>query len=411
MNCRNIASFRCGASMKKILFVSGSLGLGHVGRDMEIAGALRKIHPDVEICWMAEPPASDVLQKAGEKLLPEASQLSSANAELEGLTTGYKANLVKWVINMRKGWSKNAEVYERISKTHHFDLWIGDEPYDIMIAMHNNPNLKTCPFVVIYDFLGLDATTRNPVDHVAAYMTNRLWLTFLRSDPPLADRSLFIGEPEDIPDKNFGLMLPNRRKLAEKLIAFVGYVLPEDIEDYKDKAEARQIMGYGDEPLILCSIGGTAAGKSLLDLCAAAYPIVKKKISNLRMILVCGPRVPSESIKTPEGVKVAGYLPNLYRHMGAADLCVVSGGGTITLELTALHRPFLYFPLEQHFEQEVDVANRCQRHRAGIRMTLSKTTPELLSEVIVSNIGAHTDYELIPTNGAQEAARAIQSIL
>jgi hypothetical protein len=71
----------------------------------------------------------------------------------------------------------------------------------------------------------------------------------------------------------------------------------------------------------------------------------------------------------------------------------------------------LYFPLEQHFEQEVDVANRCQRHGAGIKMTRSKTTPELLSEAIISNIDAHTDYELIQTKGAQEAARAIQSIL
>jgi predicted glycosyltransferase len=68
---------------KKILFVSGSIGLGHVGRDLEIAQALRKLCPDIEISWMAESPASEVLQKAGEKLLPEASQLSSGNIELE----------------------------------------------------------------------------------------------------------------------------------------------------------------------------------------------------------------------------------------------------------------------------------------------------------------------------------------
>ena len=69
--------------MKRILFVSGSIGLGHVGRDIEIAGALRKLRPDVEISWMAESPASDVLEKAGEKLLPEASLLYSANSVLE----------------------------------------------------------------------------------------------------------------------------------------------------------------------------------------------------------------------------------------------------------------------------------------------------------------------------------------
>jgi len=397
--------------MKKILFVSGSIGLGHVGRDLEIAKALRKLNPDVEISWMAEHPAFEVLEKAGEKLLPESSLLSSSSSELEGLAAEYKANLVKWVMNMRKGWSQNARVYEGISKKYQFDLWIGDEPYDIMIAMHNNPSLKTCPFVVIYDFLGLDATTWNPIDHIAAYMTNRLWLKFLRSEPPLADRSLFIGEIEDVPDKTFGLMLPSRRKLAKKLINFVGYVLPEDIEDYKDKTKARRLLEYGDEPLVLCSIGGTAAGKDLLDLCTAAYPIAKESIPNLQMILVCGPRVSPESIMAPEGVRVLGYLPNLYKHMGAADLCVVSGGGTITLELTALQKPFLYFPLEQHFEQEVDVANRCQRHRAGVRMTCSKTTPQVLSEAIVSNIKETVDYASVPIKGSTEAAKILMQLL
>ena len=400
-----------GVLMKKILFVSGSIGLGHVGRDLEIAGALRKIRSDIEISWMAEPPATDVLEKAGEKLLPEASQLSSANAELEELSTEYKANLVQWAMNMRKGWAKNAEIYAKISGTYDFDLWIGDEPYDIMIAMVKNPDLKKCPFVVIYDFLGLDATTRNPFDHIVAYMTNRLWLKFLRSKPPLADQSIFIGEVEDIPDRKFGFMLPNRRKLAEKTLNFIGYVLPEDIVDYGDKNKARQLLGYGDEPLILCSIGGTSAGKNLFDLCIGAYPLVKRSFPDLKMILICGPRVPTDSIKAPEGVKVVGYLPNLYRHMGAADLCIVTGGGTITVELTALQRPFLYFPLEHHFEQEVDVANRCQRQKAGIRMDFSRTTPELLAEKALSMIDIGVDYASISVNGARNAAVLISQML
>jgi len=62
------------------------------------------------------------------------------------------------------------------------------------------------------------------------------------------------------------------RKIAEKLIDFVGYIVPEDIGEYRDKKKARQLLGYGDNPLILCSIGGTAAGKGLLDLCVKAYP-------------------------------------------------------------------------------------------------------------------------------------------
>ena len=69
--------------MKKILFVSGSIGLGHVGRDLEIAEMLRTLNPNVEISWMAESPASIVLEEAGEELLPETSLLTSSSSELE----------------------------------------------------------------------------------------------------------------------------------------------------------------------------------------------------------------------------------------------------------------------------------------------------------------------------------------
>ena len=397
--------------IKKVLFISGSLGLGHVGRDIEIAEELRKLHPEIEISWMAESPASDVLEKAGEKLLPEAKLLFSSNAVLEKSAVDYSANLVRWAMNVRKGWGKNGEVYEKISRDYDFDLWIGDEPYDIMIAMVNNPSLKKCPFAVIYDFLGLDASTWNPVDHIAAYLTNRLWLRFLTSQPSLADASIFIGELEDVPDRRFGFLLPNRRKNAQKLLDFVGYIVPEDMDEFRDKVKAREILGYGDEPLILCSIGGTSAGKDLLDLCVRAYPLIKARLENVQMLLVCGPRLSPESIKAPEGVKVLGYVPNLYRHMGAADLCIVSGGGTITLELTALRKPFLYFPLERHFEQEVSVAGRCQRHRAGIKMTCTKTTPEMLAEAALSSIGKEVDYAKIPIDGSREAAKRISEFL
>ena len=84
-----------GCGVKKILFISDSLGLWHVVRDIEIAKEIRKLRTDVEISWMAESPASEVLEKAGERLLPESSQLYSSNIELEKTTKEYKANLVQ----------------------------------------------------------------------------------------------------------------------------------------------------------------------------------------------------------------------------------------------------------------------------------------------------------------------------
>lgn len=57
-------------------------------------------------------------------------------------------------------------------------------------------------------------------------------------------------------------------------------------------------------------------------------------------------------------MEVQSYVDRLYEHFAASDLAVVQAGGTTTPELTALRRPFLYFPLEEHFEQQVHVAGR-----------------------------------------------------
>ena len=65
----------------------------------------------------------------------------------------------------------------------------------------------------------------------------------------------------------------------------------------------------------------------------------------------------------------------------------MQGGGTTTLELTALGRPFLYFPLQGHFEQEVAVSERLARHRAGTKMRFSETTPGSLAETVVAHLG------------------------
>jgi len=396
---------------KKILFISGSLGLGHIGRDLQIAKALRKEHPEIDISWLAEDPATIVLKEAGEKLLSEADLLARGNTKLDNSAKDYKANLVRWAMNMRKGWSGNAALLAKVMEREHFDLVVGDEAYDIIVEMVNNPSFKQFPFVMMFDFIGGDAITHHPMDLLATYMFNRIWVKALRAEPRLADRSIFLGEIEDVPDKKFGFMLPNRRRLAEKHVDFVGYVLSFNPKDYENKGKVRQVLGYGMERLIICSIGGTAAGRALLDLCVKAYPIIRKEIPDVKMVLVCGPRVPVDSIPAAEGVEVNGYVPELYKHLAAADLCIVTGGGTITLELTALQRPFLYFPLEQHFEQEIDVAMRCERHRAGIKMMYSKTTPESLAKEVVSNIGKKVNYAPIPIDGAQKAAKLISELL
>jgi UDP:flavonoid glycosyltransferase YjiC (YdhE family) len=104
-------------------------------------------------------------------------------------------------------------------------------------------------------------------------------------------------------------------------------------------------------------------------------------------------------------------VPHLYEHFAACDVAVVQGGGTTTLELTALRRPFIYFPLEGHFEQNLVVAERLRRHGAGERMLYSETTPEMLAEAVIGQLGREASWPPIPTDGARRAAEVISELI
>ena len=83
------------------------------------------------------------------------------------------------------------------------------------------------------------------------------------------------------------------------------------------------------------------------------------------MIAVAGPRIDPAVLGAPAGVEVRAFVPDLYRHLAACDLAVVQGGLTTTMELAAARRPFLYFPLRDHFEQNRHVRHRLERYGAG----------------------------------------------
>jgi len=397
---------------KKILYVSGSIGLGHVTRDLAIAGQLHKRYPEVELSWLAAHPATLLLKEAGEKLLPEADMYADVNVSAENAAKGFGLNVLKYGINVRKQFARNVKIFKQITSKGQFDLVIGDETYELAIALAIKQILLQAPFVMIYDFLGMDPVTRNPVEKLAASVSNRIWTWTDRK--LFSDRknlALFAGELEDVPDKGLGFLLPNRRDHAKKYYKFTGHILPFDPAEYADKTRIRKKLGYGNEPLVVCSIGGTSIGKDLLELCGRAYPIIRKHIPDLSMVLIYGPRLSVDSLKVPDGVVVKGYVPALYEHFAASDLVIVQGGGTATLELTALRRPFLYFPLANHCEQQIHVADRLARHQAGVKMVYSQTTPEILAEKVIANLSKDVDYPQISMQGAQVAAQLIGELL
>jgi predicted glycosyltransferase len=399
--------------MKKILFISGSLGLGHISRDLAIARELRKYRNDLDIHWLAAEPARSVIAQAGEKLVKEIDEYHNDNLQAEATAKGTRLNLLKYASKSLIAWLHNANLVRQILKHGQYDLIIGDETYEIVVAIILRRLTLHIPFVMLYDFLGLDAMSKNLFENIGIYFWNRIWSLDYKIFSHDKNQALFIGEPEDIPDKKFSLFLSNRREYAKKHYHFVGYIINFEPENLTDKHGLRKKLGYGDGPLVVCSIGGTAIGGILLELCGKAFIIAKRQIPNLHMILVCGPRLPVESLDVPkdDGIEVRQYVPDLHEHFAACDLAIVQAGGTTTLELTALQKPFIYFPIEGHSEQEIVVAGRLQRHQVGIQMSYTHCTETSLAEAIFANINSKVKYQSMPLNGAYNVAQYINKLL
>jgi predicted glycosyltransferase len=395
---------------QKILFVSGSLGLGHVTRDIAITSELRKINKEVELVWMADPPASTYLREAGENVLSDMESISKGTNEFaESLAKDYTLNLNPMFMAWYKTFPERVKVIKAAAERENVDLIVGDETYDIYCEYAKHPKLKTKPFLLMLDFIGayLDEGEKGGL---AFYMFQRWTSNHLKRFKD-KEGTIFIGEADDVPDDGLGFLLPNRRELVKRYADCVGYALNFDPKAVGGKGELRRELGYGPEPLVLVTVGGTAVGAPLLKKAAEAYPIMKKSIPNLKMVLVRGPRIPTGYVKPVDGMEVKGMVPDLYKHMAAADLVISSGGGTSTTELQAMNKPFIYFPIEKHFEQQKDVAYHLLRDHVGTRMTYSTTSAEELASAAVKNFGKEVNYPPIAVEGARKAAEHIGAVL
>jgi predicted glycosyltransferase len=159
------------------------------------------------------------------------------------------------------------------------------------------------------------------------------------------------------------------------------------------------------------TVGGSGVGGDLLRRVIAAFPQAKAHIPDLRMIIVAGPRIDPASLPSHPGLEVVPYVHNLYRHLAACDLAVVQGGLTTSMELTANKRPFLYFPLRHHFEQNFHVRHRLERYGAGRCMDFDESPPERIAAAIAGEIGREVNYRDVEVDGAAIAARSIAELL
>jgi pimeloyl-ACP methyl ester carboxylesterase/predicted glycosyltransferase len=402
----------------RALFVSSPIGLGHAWRDIAIADELRRQVPGLQIQWLAQEPVTTVLQERGESIHPASAELASEAGHIDREAGEHDLHAFQALRRMDEIFCANFMVFDDLVRQEAFDVWIGDEAWEVDHFLHENPELKTAPFVWLTDFVGylpMPSGGEHEAFLTADYNTETI--AQVERYPSIRDRAIFVGDPQDIVAGTFGPGLPGIREWTKRHYDFAGYIPGFDPGALGDRSALRAELGYGegegeeDGPLCLVSVGGSGVGAPLLRRVVEALPLARERVPGLRMVAVTGPRIDPASLPAVDGLEIHGYVHELYRHSAVCDVAVVQGGLTTTMELVAARRPFVSLPLASHFEQRYHVRHRLDRYGATAWLDYKEAAPEVLADAIADAIGSEPAYAPVEPGGAGRAAGLIAEVL
>ena len=103
----------------------------------------------------------------------------------------------------------NFMVFHDLVRDEQYDLWIGDEAWELDYYLHENPEQKRTPYVWLTDFVGW-LPMEDGGDH-EAFLTgdyNEEMIEHIARFPRVRDQAVFVGNPEDIVPERFAAHLP-----------------------------------------------------------------------------------------------------------------------------------------------------------------------------------------------------------
>ena len=147
-----------------------------------------------------------------------------------------------------------------------YDVWIGDEAWELDYYLHENPEQKHAAYVWLTDFVGW-LPMPDGGEH-EAFLTadyNAEMIEHIARFPRLRDQAIFVGNDSDIVPDAFGPELPLIRDWTREHYSFAGYVTGFDPSDFADRARLRHELGYADdEQVCMVTVGGSGVGGHLL---------------------------------------------------------------------------------------------------------------------------------------------------
>ena len=180
----------------RALYISSPIGLGHAQRDVAIARELRRLNPDLEIDWLAQDPVTRVLEAEGERIHPASAHLANESRHIESESAEHDLHCFHALRRMDEILAANFMLFHDVVRDERYDLWIGDEAWELDYYLHENPREKRVPFAWLTDFVGF--LPMDDGDERESFLTadyNADMVDHIAQHPEVRDHGAVRGQP------------------------------------------------------------------------------------------------------------------------------------------------------------------------------------------------------------------------
>jgi len=345
-----------------VLFFASPIGLGHATRDIAICEELKSMTGE-KISVITGSPAYDIFVNYGY------SAENVYNPEQFNIDNLMQLRSpLKWLFNYFMYYRRCKQIASGFVDVRD-DLIVSDEDF-ASIAIGEKKDRKR---VVITDLLETHFVS-GMFTAVESRM-NKSMLNMLAK----CNRVIIPDFGEDV--DNISYVGPIVRKLSTP-----------------DRDQLRKKLGI-KKRTILISIGGTSAGRHLIEKALDAYNKLRSEM-DLDLLVATGPSL-SKFENNQTYYRNIGFVDNLHEFIYACDLVVSLAGRSTIDESRVYGTPGIFIPIKDHFEQEQN------SKRLGYSYEDISRLETLIRETIEKGRSKHPKIQ----NGALIAAKIIMKMI
>ena len=202
--------------------------------------------PELQIDWLAQNPVTRVLAQHGEQVHPASAWLRNESGHIEHEAGEHDLHAFQAIRRMDEILVHNFMVFDEVVADGGYDLVIGDEAWDVDYFLHENPELKRFSFAWMTDFVGwLPMPDGGPREAALTADYNAEMIEQRARFRRVRDRSVFVGDPDDVVEDDFGPGLPSIRTWTQENFDFAGYVTGFDPAQLEGTEQLRASLGSG----------------------------------------------------------------------------------------------------------------------------------------------------------------------